>query len=162
MKSTLFISFFLLLFSSFSLKHPIKMSFSKMEIKDNVAYMQTRLFLDDLTWYVQDKYRLKKATFDNLDDEGSKALQHLINKKVYLTQDFKRIKFTISKLDFSEDKSVLVLFLSSNKDISINQPITLRNEIMMDAFYKQVNMLTFNENRYKATFSHPDIVLNNE
>jgi len=138
--------FLAILYSTFTLIHPLKISFSKMTFENNIVEIETRLFLDDLSTHLKKKYRIKKIDFSSLSGNGTEALQLYFKESFYLVQKGERLFFKIEDIKFSEDKTILSVFL---KVIIQKSSFTLHNTLLLDAFKKQKNVLLYQNSQYE-------------
>ncbi|MFD0964730.1 DUF6702 family protein [Pseudofulvibacter geojedonensis] len=138
-------SFFLLLYCSTLFLHPLKMSFSRMTFGvNNYAIIETRLFLDDLSYHIGQKYRLKEPEFTTINSNGTKALQKYIHENFYILQGDKKVNLNIESLDFTKGKIALIIHLKSVTNIEPKKHYQINNTLLFDAFKKQENRLQIN------------------
>ncbi|UII32769.1 hypothetical protein LVD17_02845 [Fulvivirga ulvae] len=156
MKVILMLSVFILT----SFMHPLKMSFSSMSVSnEGKVKIETRLFLDDLTLHIEDRYRLKDADFSTPAANGSIALQQYIRENIHILQAGDTIYFIITGISLSEDGQALVVEMESAGALDKKQSYKVKNSLLFDIFKKQKNLLIIKgKEYYKFYFTIDDPV----
>ena len=112
-----------------------------MQFDNGVAKVQTRLFLDDLSYHLQEKYRLIKADFSTVESNGTQALQWYMNDCFYMLQGEQKILFKITKTALSPDGIALIVYMEGEKPLANGVPLKINNTLLFDVFKKQENVL---------------------
>ena len=150
----------LLVSSAFTWNHPLKMSFSNLTIhSDGIIEIETRIFLDDLTAHLQEKYSLQQADFSTATSNGSQALERYLAHNLYFKQDGEKFSLWINALSFSKNEMALAVKLSTKQPLNTSKETTIVNTLLCDAFPTQVNFLRFSGKQYTMDCSNPKFKL---
>ncbi len=142
---------FLFLFLNFA-AHPLKMTFSRLEISEKgMLVLTSRLFEDDLSAHLKSLYRLQIIDYSDTESNGQKSLMRYINSRVNATQNGKNFAFQIEKLSRQEDGTVLEVTLKSTEKIDLAAAFTFENQLLTEVFQNQTNNLTFAGKKYRYT-----------
>ena len=134
----------LLVGSSLSNVHPLKMTFSKMSMSQSGEIsITTKYFLDDLTQQMQQKYRLQKADFSSSKSNGTLALQNYMDSHLLISQDGTDTSLIIQSVSIDEDNLVLMVTASTMKHLEVNAAFTLTNSLFFDVFPNQINSVRY-------------------
>lgn len=149
-------------FTTISEEHPLKMTFSKLELHNNEAILTTRFFLDDLSDLISKNYRLKEVDFTKGNSPAVKALQDYINHAVYVTTANSTIStFTITNIKPVENNQVLQV-TSSIPQQNINpKDLKLTNSLFFGIFPNQVNVVKYNGKDYRFNIRQKQLLLKN-
>lgn len=128
----------LILCSSSTTVHPLKMTFSKMTLSNGAVELTTKIFLDDLVRNIKKRYRLNTPDFSSVVSNGTQSLQDYFNKKLYIEQNGKMYTFSIESVSIIEDGVVLLVKSKSEKGVK-NASFMLTNALFYEEFPNQVN-----------------------
>lgn len=128
--------------SLFIIVHPIKMTFSDLDISDgeNVT-VSTRFFLDDLSYHLEHTYRLKKADFSSTNANGTKSLQLYINDHFYILQNGEKKTFNITEIKMDVENIVLTMKGVLKTTLKTTESFEVKNNVLFEVFTKQENQL---------------------
>lgn len=140
----------------FSEVHPLKMSFSKLEISSNgVVDLKTRIFLDDITEHLQALYGLDTVVFSGIETEATQTLQRYLKDHFYFEQNGKKLKLMINAVSFSQNRLAVEVHMSTNSPLDTATDLFLTNTLLCDADPKQKNDIIYNKQRLRLNLSNP-------
>ena len=146
----------LLLLSAFSWEHPLKMSFSKLDIEsDGLVKLETRIFLDDLTEHMQQLFRFQQADFSSISASGTQALERYLGEHLYFEQGGNRFKLQITTVSFSRNRIALVVNMKTIDPLDVSQEAFLVNTLLCDASPMQTNDIKYLGEHYLLGMSNP-------
>lgn len=149
-----------MLFSAFSWEHPLKMSFSSLTIDgEGVVAMETRIFLDDVTEHMQQKYGLEQADFSSMTSNGTEALKSYIVDHLYFKQGDQKVALLIDSVTFSKHRLALVVKTSTAQPLNISKEFILVNTVMCDADPTQINDVRYLGKHRQFSYNTPEIKL---
>lgn len=141
--------------------HPLKMSFSKLETKSNGKLeVTTKLFIDDLTDLLMEKYRLEAVSFNGLESQGTKALQTYFSETFKFIQNNEVNSLKITSVKVIEDGVVLLVVSKSEKAIDSSQPISLLNTLFFEKFPNQMNSVKTKDKELRFHLRNKQMVIN--
>lgn len=136
------------------------MSFSKLNIKsDGLVEMETRIFLDDLTFHMQELYAMQQVDFSDVSSNGTQALQKYFYEQFYLEQDKERVNLRINAVGLSKNKLALVVHINSESLLDISKELILVNTLLCDANPVQVNDINYLGTHYQLGLNNPEVKL---
>jgi hypothetical protein len=142
--------------SSFSEVHPLKMSFSKLEIStEGVVDLKTRIFLDDITEQLQSLYRLDTVDFSSVETEATQTLQRYLTDHFFFEQDGKKSTLRINAISFSQNRLAVEVHMSTDSRLDASKELFLTNTLLCDADQKQKNDIIYREQRLRLSTSNP-------
>jgi hypothetical protein len=140
----------------FSEAHPLKMSFSKLEISsDGVVDMKTRIFLDDITEQLQALYGLDTVVFSGVESEATQALQRYLKDHFYFEQNGKKLVLKINAVSFSQNRLAVEVHMSTDRPLDATIELFLTNTLLCDADPKQKNDIIYNKQRLRLNLTKP-------
>lgn len=140
----------------FSEVHPLKMSFSKLEISsDGVVDLRTRIFLDDITEQLQALYSLDTVDFSKVETEATQALERYLKSHFYFEQAGKKSMLTINAVSFSQNGLAVEIHTSTSEPLDISKELFLTNTLLCDADPKQKNDIIYNKQRLRLNLDNP-------
>lgn len=151
------ISVFVLFSSgSFSEVHPLKMSFSKLEISpEGVVDLRTRIFLDDITEQLQALHKLDTVDFSKVDTEATRALQRYLKDHFYFEQVGEKSTLSINAVSFSQNKLAVEVHMRTKKPLDKTKELFLTNTLLCDADPKQKNDIIYLKQRWRLNLANP-------
>jgi hypothetical protein len=120
--------------------------------KDRALQITTRVFIDDFDRALLERYGIK----GNLatEDEASQADEYIekyLNAKFAIAIDDKNVAYTF--LGKIYDNDIMICYLEVPKiDISAATTISVQNEVLMDIFEEQKNVVHFKIENQKKSF----------
>ncbi|MCF8465209.1 MAG: hypothetical protein K9G41_10230 [Flavobacteriales bacterium] len=140
------------------LAHPLKMSFSKLDINSKgVIDLQSRIFLDDITAQMQELHGLQEVDFSTVDSDGTKALQQYLTSHYYFEQRGKKIELRINAVSFSTNRLALVLQMSTDAPLDLTKEVFLTNTVLCEASEKQKNDILHLDKHYLLSLTNPRV-----
>lgn len=141
--------------------HPLKMSFSKAQVDASGQFqISSKLFLDDLTDLLEEKYRLKDLSFEGEHSSGVKALHAYYQENVRLSQNYKDVDIRITSVNIIEDGIVLLVKAASQQSVDNLKPLYFQNSLFFETFPNQMNMVKFNNKEFRFHLREKQIILN--
>lgn len=138
--------------------HPLKMSFSKLDISsEGVVDLQSRIFLDDITAQMQELYGLQPVDFSTVESNGTKALQQYLTSHYYFEQQSKKSVLRIKTVSFSRNQLALVLQMSTAAPLDVSKEVFLTNTLLCDASEKQKNDILYMDEHHVLSVSNPRV-----
>lgn len=148
--------FVLFSLSGFPDVHPLKMSFSKLEISsEGVVDLKTRIFLDDITAQLQALYSLDTVDLSAVDSEATQALQTYLTDHFYFEQNAKKSVLNINAVSFSQNQLAVEVHMSTEQPLEVTKKLFLINTLLCDADPKQKNDIMYNEQRLRLSANNP-------
>jgi hypothetical protein len=142
--------------SGYSEVHPLKMSFSKLEISsEGEVDLKTRIFLDDITEQLQSLYRLDTVDFSAVKKEATQALQRYLTEHFFFEQDGKKSTLRINAVSFSQNGLAVEIHTSTNKPLDVSKDLFLTNTLLCDADPNQKNDIIYLEQRLRLSATNP-------
>lgn len=132
------------------------MSFSNLVINsDGTIVLQTRIFLDDITAQIQERYDLDTVDFSTLESNATQSLQEYLSEHYYFEQNGKKSELKIDSVFFSRNRLALALYLSTEKPLDATKEIFLTNTLLCEASEKQKNDILYLEKHYLLNTANP-------
>lgn len=148
--------FVLVSLNNFSKVHPLKMSFSKLEISsEGIVDLKTRIFLDDITEQLQTLYSLDTVDFSAVESEATQALQRYLKDCFYFEQNSKKSVFQINAVSFSQNKLAVEVHMSTEQPLDVSKELFLTNTLLCDADPKQKNDIIYLKERLRLNLANP-------
>lgn len=120
--------------------------------KDKALQITTRVFIDDFEKVLQERYGVKANLAT--EDESSQADEYIekyLNTKFALAIDDKNVAYNF--LGKIYDNDIMICYLEVPKiDISTATTISVQNELLMDIFEEQKNVVHFKIENQKKSF----------
>lgn len=136
--------------------HPLKMSFSKLEINPHgVVELKTRIFLDDITEQLQALYSLDTVDFSAVETEATQALERYLKDHFYFEQGGKKSTLTINSVAFSQNGLAVEIHTSTAKPVDVSKELFLTNTLLCDADPKQKNDIIYRTQRLRLNLDNP-------
>lgn len=140
----------------FSEVHPLKMSFSKLEISsDGVVDLKSRIFLDDITEQLLALYNLDTVDFHSVEAEATQALEHYLKNHYYFEQEGKKSELRINAVSFSKNKLAVEVHMSTDYPLDVSKELYISNTLLCDADPKQKNNIVYLNERLLLSLSNP-------
>ncbi|MCB0755922.1 MAG: hypothetical protein KDB98_10030 [Flavobacteriales bacterium] len=151
------VSAFVLFSSSGSTEvHPLKMSFSKLEISsEGVVDLKTRIFLDDITEQLESLYGLDTVDFSAVETEATQTLQRYLTEHFFFEQSGKKSTLRINGVSFSQNRLAVEVHMSTENPLDVSKQLFLTNTLLCDADPKQKNDVIYREHRLRLSATNP-------
>ncbi len=136
--------------------HPLKMSFSKLDISsEGTVDLKTRIFLDDITEQLQALYSLDTVDFSSVESKATKALQRYLEDHFYFEQHSKKHVLQINAVSFSQNRLAVEVHMSTIQPLDVTKELLLTNTLLCDADPKQKNDIIYLKERLRLSSSNP-------
>ena len=147
-----------ILFSSFTNEHPLKMTFSKLNIgPEGSVNLETRFFLDDLITHLEKLYCLEEVDFSNNSTEGTQALERYFKDHFYFEQDGKKLPLLIKNVSYAKTGLALEVSMSTSHKLDRSKEVFLFNTLLCDAFPMQANGIKYMGIHYLLNIGEPKV-----
>ena len=144
----------LLALLAFTVAHKFYLSVTSIEYsdKDKALQITTRIFIDDMDKLLLERYGLKGNLATK--DESSAANEYIekyVKAKFAIEINGKNVAYNFLGKKYEND--IMVSFLEVPKiDINSITTISVQNEVLMDMFEEQKNVVHFKLNGQKKSF----------
>ena len=136
--------------------HPLKMSVTNMTIRSNEVFVTTKLFADDF----QDQMRriYPRMDFKKLSKREKQEIENYYKKHFVITSKSDTLNGEIKSITLIEAELILQIRCSWKKED--NQVISIKNDLMMEAFSIQKNVILYKNKKgqQKLEFTKDDVV----
>ena len=154
--ASLCFAFALFAVTAFAEVHPLKMSFSKLEIStEGVVDLKTRIFLDDITEQLQALYDLDTVDFSTIETEAVQALELYLKDHFYFEQGGKKSTLTINAVSFSQNRLAVEIHTSTAESLDVSKELFLTNTLLCDADPKQKNDIIYMREPLRLNLANP-------
>jgi len=130
---------------AFTVAHKFYLSVTSIEYseKDKALQITTRIFIDDVDKLLMERYDIKGnlATMEE-SSQANEYIEKYLNSKFAIEVDGKNVAYNF--LGKKYDNDVVIIYLEVPKiDINSVSSVSVQNEVLMDMFEEQKNVVHF-------------------
>ncbi|MFA9392643.1 MAG: DUF6702 family protein [Prolixibacteraceae bacterium] len=137
------VSILLLIISTVSWAHPIKMTTGKLELntKDKTCVLTLNFFIDDFKAILKTIYPLPEFDFEHADENMTVAIQDYISRNFDLMIDHKPVSFLVKNIEQIESNVCQVTLSGNIYSFERFEIATIKDALFFSSFSKQSNIL---------------------
>ena len=139
---------------AFTVAHKFYISVTSVEYsdKDRALQITTRIFIDDFEKVLQERYGIKGSLATKEESDMADAyIEKYLRTKFMVEINDRPVDFDFLGKDYDND--IMICYLEVSKiDISTATSISVENEVLMDIFEEQKNVVHFKLGNQKKSF----------
>ncbi|WP_062053051.1 DUF6702 family protein [Aquimarina longa] len=150
-KTTLFFLLTLVfVLNSFKTIHKFYVSVTQVEYNEQQESLQiiSRIFIDDIKELLKERYDVTIEVGEKEDTKIDEYLSLYISKKLKFTVNDKEVPFTFIGKEYEDD---LIICYLEIEHISFLETIEVTNQILMDLFEEQQNIIHVKKNNQRKS-----------
>lgn len=139
---------------AFTVAHKFYISVTSVEYsdKDRALQITTRIFIDDFEKVLQERYGIKGSLATKEESDMADAyIEKYLRTKFMVEINDRPVDFDFLGKEYDND--IMICYLEVSKiDISTATSISIENEVLMDIFEEQKNVVHFKLGNQKKSF----------
>ncbi|MEQ8418485.1 MAG: hypothetical protein RIB64_00665 [Arenibacter algicola] len=139
---------------AFTVAHKFYISVTSVEYsdKDRALQITTRIFIDDFEKVLQERYGIKGSLATKEESDMADAyIEKYLRTKFMVEINDRPVDFDFLGKEYDND--IMICYLEVSKiDISTATSISVENEVLMDIFEEQKNVVHFKLGNQKKSF----------